>query len=216
MNKHLISPESIFSVLPEVLKGTRVGRNIGTVASNALHQRWEEIRTLAIYSRIDELDEGLLDILAKDFKVDWWDPSAPLEKKRQTMKNCWHVHRTLGTKAAVEAVLADGYPELHVEEWFEYDGEAMCFRIVSDDLTVLHRDLSAMIAMVDKVKRLSCHLEAVKVMHNTSMNLVVGVVDHLAMTITYGSSEREELFGELVDEKSVKLLDELGQQLFDG
>ena len=37
---------------------------------------------LRIYTRIDELPEWLLDILARDFAVDWYDRSYTLEEKK--------------------------------------------------------------------------------------------------------------------------------------
>lgn len=215
MSEHKISALSLLQSLPDALREDPGCLNLATPTAAALMQRWEEVQTLAIYTRIDELDEALLDILAKDFKVDWWDVNATVDQKRKLLKNSWHVHRILGTKAAVETVLKASYSELKVLEWFEYGGEPMHFRLQTDSFEILQKDISALVAVVDKIKRLSCHLEAVQVMHNTGMNIVVGVVDHLAMTITYGSSEKDELFGVLVDEKEFRLLDELGHQLFD-
>lgn len=43
--------------------------------ANVLEQRLDEINLGQIYTRIDELPEDLLDILAKDFAVDWYDKS---------------------------------------------------------------------------------------------------------------------------------------------
>ena len=46
--------------------------------ANVLEQRLDEINLGQIYTRIDELPEDLLDILAKDFAVDWYDKSYTL------------------------------------------------------------------------------------------------------------------------------------------
>ena len=81
-----------------------------------------EIAKLSLYTRIKELPENLLDILAYDFKVDWWDPNYTLEEKRQTFKDSWYVHKHLGTKAAVVTAIRDIYPLTTLEEWFEYEG----------------------------------------------------------------------------------------------
>lgn len=54
--------------------------------ANVLEQRLDEINLGQIYTRIDELPEDLLDILAKDFAVDWYDKSYTLEEKRKTIK----------------------------------------------------------------------------------------------------------------------------------
>ena len=46
---------------------------LATSIADVLAARPEEIRKIQIYTLIDELPEELLDILAYDFKVDWWD-----------------------------------------------------------------------------------------------------------------------------------------------
>ena len=70
-----------------------------------------EIEKAAIYPRIDELDEALLDILAYDFKVDWYGYDYPLETKRALLKSSFYIHRHLGTKGAVEAAIQSVYPK---------------------------------------------------------------------------------------------------------
>lgn len=88
--------------------------------ANVLEQRLDEIDLGQIYTRIDQLPEDLLDILAKDFAVDWYDRSYTLEEKRKTIKGSFYVHRHRGTKAAVEKAISAIYPNPEVLEWFEY------------------------------------------------------------------------------------------------
>lgn len=97
--------------------------------ANVLEQRLDEINLGQIYTRIDQLPEDLLDILAKDFAVDWYDKSYTLEEKRKTIKGSWYVHRHRGTKAAVEVAIAALYPNPVIEEWFDYDGSPYHFRL---------------------------------------------------------------------------------------
>lgn len=97
--------------------------------ANVLEMSLDEITLGQIYTRIDELPEDLLDILAKDFAVDWYDKSYTLEEKRKTIKGSWYVHRHRGTKAAVEAAIAALYPNPVIEEWFDYDGSPYHFRL---------------------------------------------------------------------------------------
>lgn len=82
---------------------------------------YAETDLLKIYARIDELDDELLDILAYDFKVDWWDKDLTLAEKRQTLKDSWDVHRKLGTPGSVETAVSAIY-ETRVVEWDEYEG----------------------------------------------------------------------------------------------
>lgn len=83
----------------------------------------------AIYSKIEELDEELLDILAEDLKVDWYDPNYNLEVKRRLIASNWYIHKRLGTPLAVTRLLSDIYPGSTVEEWYEYGGTPYHFRV---------------------------------------------------------------------------------------
>jgi len=129
MNSHGLTAENILASFPLALQGDESAAALAEAIATALAGRTEEIDRLSIYPNIDQLDEKLLDILAYDFKVDWWDAEYTLEEKRQTLKDSWRVHRMLGTKAAVETAISAIYPRTTVLEWFEYGGEPHHFRL---------------------------------------------------------------------------------------
>ena len=120
------------------------------------------VENLLIYSRIDELPEELVDILAYDFHVDWYDYSYPLAAKRDLLKSSVRVHKKMGTKYAIEKALSALYPESEVEEWFEYEGEPGHFHIVCDvtnsRITASYSDI---VRAVKLYKRLSAHMDEV-------------------------------------------------------
>lgn len=121
-----------------------------------------EIENVLIYSRIDELPEALVDILAYDMHVDWYDYSFPLKVKRDILKSSVKVHKKMGTKYAVEKALGALYPQSEVEEWYQYEGEPHHFHIVCD---VTENRVTAsfqeIINAVMMYKRLSSHLDEV-------------------------------------------------------
>ena len=100
-----LTKENLSRTLPISLSGDPKMVALAESISELLAQRREEIRRLAIYPNVDKLDESLLDILARDFKVDWWDYDYSLDEKRRTLSTSWQVHKTLGTKAAVETAI---------------------------------------------------------------------------------------------------------------
>lgn len=129
---HGLTAENLLRTLPDALKNDESMAALAASIAQVLAARPDEIQRLAIYPRIDELPEDLLDILAYDFKVDWWDADYTLEEKRQILKDNWHVHRILGTKAAVETAISAIYPGTQVSEWFEYNGEPYHFKLLID------------------------------------------------------------------------------------
>ena len=132
MNNYGLTTENLLQGLPDVLRNDKKMEALAASIAQVLAKRPEEIQRLSIYPRIDELPEELLDILAYDFKVDWWDGDYSLEEKRRTMKDSWRIHRMLGTKAAVETAISAIYPNTKVTEWFEYGGEPFHVRLLID------------------------------------------------------------------------------------
>ena len=132
MNKHGLVRENLLATLPLALQRDPSIVALSRALAEVLSDRPEEIDQLRIYPDIDRLDEELLDILAYDFKVDWWDPDCTLEQKRRLLKSSWQVHKVMGTKAAVEAAASAVYPYARVQEWFEYGGEPYWFRMDVD------------------------------------------------------------------------------------
>ena len=131
-NIHKLSAENMLRVLPDVLARDKKAYALAKAAAEAVEAVTAEIPAAQIYTAIDKLPEDLLDILAYDFKVDWWDGDYTLEQKRQTLKDSWRVHRMLGTPAAVELAISAIYPDTTVSEWFEYDGKPYHFRLNID------------------------------------------------------------------------------------
>lgn len=127
---HGLTQENMLRALPDVLKLDQRILALATAAAALLERQNEDINRIHIYACIDQLPEELLDILAWDFKVDWWDGNYTLEEKRKTLKESWHVHRTMGTKAAVLRAICAIYPDTKILEWWEYDGDPYHFKLL--------------------------------------------------------------------------------------
>ena len=158
-----ITKDNLLHVIPDILLSNENLRALATAVADALAARPEEIDTLRIYSRIDELPAELLDILAVDFKVDWWDPDYTLDEKRRTLKDSWAVHRILGTKGAVILGISSIYPGTQVEEWFEYGGQPAHFKLIVDAVH-FSLDQTKHQRVLDRVgfyKNLRSHLDGV-------------------------------------------------------
>lgn len=163
MSKHDLSSENLMTTLPQVLKNDANLNALASSIAELLSRRCSEIAQLIIYSRIDELPEELLDILAYDFKVDWWDYDLTIEQKRQTLKNSWHVHRHLGTKYAVETAISVIYPTTIVQEWFEYGGDPYTFQLLIDvSNMIINPDFHfRVLTLADFYKNLRSHLSRI-------------------------------------------------------
>lgn len=132
MNDHDLTAENFLAVFPVALQGDQSSAALAKVTARLLARRPAEIDRIRIYPDIDRLDEKLLDTLAYDYKVDWWDPDYGLTEKRRTLKGSWRVHKKLGTRFAVRTALQAVFPKSDAEPWFLYEGKPYHFRLNID------------------------------------------------------------------------------------
>lgn len=127
--RYALTAENILKISPDILKMDEGVAGFLQAVAEMFEGLTAEISLISMYAAADTLPERLLDILAADFKIDWWDPELSVEEKRRVFKDNWKVHRTIGTAGAVEQAISAIYPDTTVEEWFDYEGEPYHFRL---------------------------------------------------------------------------------------
>lgn len=166
-------------LLPAPLKSDSTMLALGVSISDTLQENIRLARLDIIYPRIDELDELTLDILARDFHVDWYDDTYPIDAKRSIIKSSVRVHKRLGTKFAVVRAIGDIFPNSEVQEWFEYGGTHHRFRIILD-LTNAKTPprLSQIVKAAKFYKRLSAHLDEVIYQMSATISIITETEIH--------------------------------------
>lgn len=79
--------------------------------------------------RLDTLPEEIIDELAWQYHVDFYDYSASLVKKRALVRQAIAWHKRKGTPAAVEEVCSAVFETAQVLENWEYGGEPFHFQV---------------------------------------------------------------------------------------
>ena len=174
-----ITGENLLRILPPALTQDPSMVALASAGAEALAARLAEIDRVRTISNIDGLEEAVLDILAHDFKVDWYDPEYSLEEKRRTLKDNWLVHRRLGTKYAVRTALNAVYPETIVQEWFEYGGNPYCFRVVLPavgELTIEKQ--KRVLSRIQYYKNLRSHLDKIVALVEAAAHVPMAFVSH--------------------------------------
>lgn len=121
----------------------------------------EAAERLKIYTDIDRADEAVLDILAVQFRVDWYDTSYPIETKRRIIKTALEVRRYCGTEWAVRKALASIYPNVKISEWYDYGGRPGYWRMnvdITDD-GVIYYTPEEIEKRLGYARRCTAHLE---------------------------------------------------------
>lgn len=144
----------------------------------------EEVKQCLLLARVEELSEALLDALAWELHVKWYDATAAIEVKRNLIKNSDKVHMHLGTPYAVEQVIEDYFGDGYVEEWFNYDGEPYKFRVVTTNASVT-TDLANQFTMaVETVKNKRSKLEQIIIALSGELNTYLTAVVHTGDILT--------------------------------
>lgn len=215
-----ISTEAIMSSLPSVLRKDENINALCEVIAEMLANTFTADEKASIYTRIDELESGILDILAVDLKIDWWSVRLTVEEKRRVLKDNWRVHRMIGTRGAVELALSAVYGSTLVQEWFEYDGDPGYFRVfVTSDENIADSDkLLSVIEKIKYYKNVRSWLE--KLVFTQEQALPKRYIGRAVMVSEYLTLQMNEVvdptdYAWLVDENNTMLLDENADILLD-
>lgn len=215
-----ITAQNLLRALPEVLRRDENMNALAEAIAEQLVPCVADTDNPRIFPRIDELSETLLDILAWDFKVDWWDYSYSLQEKRNTLRRSWYVHKHMGTPSAVEAALSAIYPNSKVEEWYVYGGEPYHFRLlIPVDAATLDAEKHAkVLSLVSFYKNLRSVLDSVEYSGSTSSLVIYPMTAQWGTHIINTGLAKQSGSADdgLTDELNEFLIDELNDILIDG
>ena len=128
--------------------------------------------------RLDELPEAVLDLLAWQWHVDFYEPlGLDIATKRRLVKESIAWHRTKGTPAAVEKMIKATWGSASIEEWFEYGGSPGYFRVdIATEETIREEDIPIVAKAVETNKNVRSLLDAVNFQRGNSGKFFFGQV----------------------------------------
>lgn len=133
----------IENLLPKFLLGDRNGYAMAKAIEAGLKYMSAQVAYgVDLLRNVDTMPEWRLNEYAWEMGAEWYDSTAPIERKRDQAKAINDVYRKIGTKFSVEeavsAVFGDGNV---VKEWFEYGGVPYHYYILitSEDAAVEKR-----------------------------------------------------------------------------
>ena len=186
-----LTAKNMVRMLPEPMKRDDGTAAMARVAAEELERRGIESGLPRLWGRFDDMAGDLLDILAEDLGLTWYDSDAPAAVTRELLKNSGQVFRRLGTKWAVENVIGTYFGEGFVREWFEYDGEPGHFRVYSPNPSVNQERLEEFLSLLERVKRTSAKLDGIFISLTGQTPIYAGVA------VRETSTERYEIGGGL-------------------
>ena len=149
MSKLITEKDALIATFPYSLSRDTDKLKLAVTVADGLVEMSVQLEYAMIFSRVDELPEEILDILAVDLNIQWYDNEADIECKRSTIKECMHINKYKGTKYAIEKALKSVYDDVRVIEWNEYGGEPYHYKIIIYDSS---NDREKRDRVLDKVK----------------------------------------------------------------
>lgn len=157
---HELNNVSILNILPPNLAADPQVIMEAKAFDQALQEIMLKIPGVSILPRLRELtDDLLLDLLAWQFHVDFYDQTAPIDVRREQVARSLDWHSRKGTPAAIEEVLKSYFGSGLVKEWFEYGGRPGYFKVEVKDVSTQSKQISDAYRAIQVTKRVSSHLE---------------------------------------------------------
>lgn len=173
-----LSDLEFIRLLPQFMKNDAAVQGLAAGIDSIVPELVASIEKLSTWDCIDKLSEAELDDLAWELNIPWYDHNAPIDVKRNVVRDSDRVYKKLGTKWAVENVINTYFGEGYVEEWFQYGGDPGHFRVYSTNPTLNESKFVEFLSLLDSVKRASAKLDGVLITLTGQMNMYAGTALH--------------------------------------
>lgn len=214
-----ITVENLMSVFPPSMQSDEKIVALATTTARAIAGSIGESDYACIYLRLDLLPDEVLDTLAKDFDVQWYDYDAEHSVKVKLISSSFLTHRHLGTKAAVVSVLNSLFEDAQILEWFEYGGDPYTCKIVIGngenwcDTDILKKYLHS----IECYKNLRTDIKSANYSTSKLGTIYVGTAmlyqETMTIPVTESWPENNNVY--ITDENGYFLIDEDGKLLMD-
>lgn len=174
MSKDLYNVNWLDLIPPSIVNDPQV-QAISAAVTPQLQEVSQSIRECIILARLDELQEEVVDLLAWQYHVDFYDSELSIDQKRNLVRTSIDAHRHKGTPYAVELVVKAILEDAIVQEWFEYGGEPYFFRVIKINGQITADMYPRLKKAVDTVKNTRSWLEGVSLSRSVTSNLYLGV-----------------------------------------
>lgn len=164
-------------LMPQVFRGDAQIQAMSYAFRETARGLLKKIDPAAVYAAIDILPEQIVDLLAVEFRAQYYDTSILVTEKRKAVKKALLWHCRAGTVSAVRELtdLVWRSDSAQVQEWFDYGAAPYLFRVLlGTDMRIDEDKINAFLAALWKVKNTRSHLEAIAFRRETHHTLYIG------------------------------------------
>lgn len=153
----------ITDALPRIVAKEKWAQAMAYAVNRQLAQLLTYAEGVKIFVSLDKMPDAVLDVLAMELRLPYYDQSYTTEVKRELVKGGLEYWATAGTVESLSKILMNIFGDAEIEEWFEYGGAPGYFRILTANQNVTGETLDSFTKTAQDVKRLSAWLQEVMV-----------------------------------------------------
>ena len=168
----------IVKLLPAFMRDDCAARGLSAPLSDMVQEISATLDLLSTWDHLETLPEKDLDELAWEINLLWYNKAASMDIKRSIVRNGFLTHSKLGTKWAVENVIATYFGVGIIREWWEYAGDPGHFKVLSTNPTITNERLDEFLLLLEKTKRLTAKLDGVFITLTNKLYLYFGFAYH--------------------------------------
>jgi len=133
------------------------------------------IKNCLTIADVDNACSDVVDNLAGEIQVDFYDQTLSLAVRRALVKNGYIYKYQKGTAYAVKQIVEDIFDNAAVKEWFDYGGDPYYFKVVKIGGEMIEPEVYTKLKeAIYAVKNARSHLEGVSLSRSLSGTMYLG------------------------------------------
>lgn len=168
----------ITDIIPGSLNQAADVKALSYAVMKAMQKLQDYANRAKIYSNIEKLSENILDILAVEFRSQYYSQDMDIDTKRRVINETMQWYSLAGTPIAVEKLISAVFLTGEIIEWYKYGGDPGHFKIITENHGITGDALQNFNRIISRVKRKSAILDAVEITLTAYMNTYYGAVLH--------------------------------------
>lgn len=180
-----LQDSQITQILPECLSGRASVQSLSFALNRAVKRLIGYCSGIGVFSSIDTASDRVLDMLALELNVPYYDDSLRSETKKELVRNMFGWYMDAGTPAAVEELVSSVFGQGEIHEWFEYGGEPYTFRIVTNADAEIE-SINEFEKLIERVKNIRSHIDEVIFIREQQTRIYASVVNIARMRTRVG------------------------------
>ncbi len=152
-----------------------------------------------VYYNFDKQSEKIIDLMALEWRTQFYDGEMELERKKELVKNTLPWYLIAGTDGAVNGLLETLFGNGRIVPWYEYGGQPYHAK-VSANIEYSEDIMEKFDTMLRKVKKASTILDEIEMKNFTDARIHTGVFIQIQERVYFAVpavSGKESVYGSI-------------------